>query len=735
MVNRKKWAFLSAGVLALAAHGAATAQAVTAGRGNASSTTSPAAQADAATEIETVVVTAQRREEAAQDVPISISVLSASKLAATGVTSTADLASAVPALTFSSTSFTAQPFLRGVGTANVAAGDENSVAIYVDGVYHSAPVGSIFALNNVQRIEVDKGPQGTLFGRNAVGGVIQVITKDPKATPSFDLNLGYASYNTFTGGFYGTTGISDKLSADLALYASDQTQGWGKNLQSGKDAFLGQEYAARSKWRLDLGSTQFRLVADYDRSHGDFNTSLHAFPPARPLGTVAGTPAVFPGFYNIDSNLTPYYTVEGYGLSLTADHDLGWAHLTSISAYRQTNAHALLDQDMSPAQLSSVSAPYKDWTGSEELQLHSNDSSSLKWVGGLFYFHDNAHTGIQVSTATPIKATNGTQTLDSYAAFAQATQTFREKLDVTVGLRFTEDQRRLNELQIAPSTGAPLPFNPVSASMNFSKVTYRAAIDYHFTPNLMGYLEQSRGFKGGLFNMSAPLLIGTSTVDVVRPEVIDATEAGLKTSWFDHTLQVNASAFYYNFKDIQLIQFFVNGTTLLNAAQARIQGVDLDVEWLPVSQLDLTASMSFLDSTYTNFPNAPLFNNNPAGGVTETGGDASGTDTLQAPPFSANLSARYTIPLSTGSLSLDASYVYNGGFYWEFNDRLKNPPYNLVNASLMWKPQGAAWDVRLWGKNIFGERRYAFGASVAPLGNQASPAAPATVGVTFSLHH
>ena len=214
--------------------------------------------------LEEVIVAAQRRAESAQSVPISITALSGEQLEAAGVGSLPDIARVTPGLQFQAVGAVSVPFLRGVGSAVTSSGAESTVALFVDGVYMSAQPSSLTSLANVDSIEVDKGPQGTLFGRNATGGVIQIRTRRPSQDPRVEVNLGYGNYQTGDATVYSTTGVTSTLAADLALSYHDQSQGYGTNLFAGSEVYKGYDYVARSKWLwTPSDATEVTLIGDW----------------------------------------------------------------------------------------------------------------------------------------------------------------------------------------------------------------------------------------------------------------------------------------------------------------------------------------------------------------------------------------------------------------------------------------------------------------------------------------
>lgn len=689
-----------------------------------------------ATGVETVVVTAQRREESAQKVPIAITAVSSDDLKAMGVDDTRNLTAAVPGLVMTSTGNITQVFLRGVGTTNTSAGDENSTAIYVDGVYHGAGVGAMFAFNNIKSIEVDKGPQGTLFGRNATGGVVQIITKDPSQDAHMDVSTTYASFDTWRGSLYATGGITDNLSADIAVYGNTQGKGWGRNIYTGRDVNLTKEYAVRSKWKLDLGqNTTIRLSADYDYNSTDVNTTTRIIPPAR-LIQVPGFPTVYPGYYNANSDIVPHTISRTGGVALKIDHDLHWADLRSITSWRRSTGVGALDQDSGPVPIVYISVPSYSKTWTQEFQLLSSTDSWLKWIGGLYYYDDNSgynRTGVQaIGASGPLFTTFSNIGTKSYAVYGQANAEVLPKTKLTVGLRYTSDKRSLTSTRILGSGVVDAGY-PLDTSHTFKKLTYRFALDYQLTDDVLAYVSYTRGFKGGLFNSISPFLPGTLNVNIVQPEVLDSLEGGVKSDWFDNRLRVNASVFHYVFNNIQIAQIIPGGSVVRNAASAHINGVDLEMDATPIRNLQLHASLEYLDAKFDSFPNAPFYTILPGGGDTVGTGDASGNYLPHAPKWTASILAQYAIETGIGPVQLQASYYYNDGYFFGPDNRLPQSSYSLVGAGIYWMAENGKWDVRLWGKNLTGARYLGY-ASQATTGDHGAAAEPRTLGVTVGLH-
>ncbi len=680
-----------------------------------------------------ILVTAQRRSENLQNVPLSVTAASASELLNEGVTDTASLSLAVPGLSYTLGSNTGTPFIRGVGTTVL--GSEASVATYVDGVYISSISALLFDLNNIDRVEVLKGPQGTLFGRNATGGVIQVITKDPSFTPQADIDLGFANDDTTSASFYGTTGVGESIAANLALYGKNQGHGWGTDLVTGQSTFKHHDFGARSKLLWEPGDGIRVLVsADYNRTRNEDGLGFHVVPP----GLAADGVTRFGGFYNTYDDPNDYSDVRQTGSSVTVQQESSFARLVSITSLRNVNGFALLDQDGTPLEIVRVPFRHHDNTFTEEMRLQSKEGARMPWIAGIFYLNDLAAydpLGLMGQAVAPLDETQirSAEKSRSYAAFGQVVPEIATDTHLTLGARYTKDERAIRGSTTGILGPDTLSLASASQSTSWSKPTWRIALDHQFTPNVMGYVGDDRGFKSGVYNFLS------YSAAPVAPETLDAYELGIKAELADHRLRVNAETFYYRYKDIQVQQIVTGTTVLVNAAAAEMRGIDIDFAVLPIDAVILRGGLEIMSGHYSNFQNAPFYsptlgpNGEPTGGDTASEGNASGHDTVRTPRETATASATFRVPTPTGSLSFAVSAYYNSGFAWDPDNRLRQSSYDVVNTSIEWSSAHSAWGIRLWGRNMTGAQYCSFEAAMALL-DACSPAPPRTYGISLDAH-
>ncbi|HKP77605.1 MAG TPA: TonB-dependent receptor [Phenylobacterium sp.] len=657
-------------------------------------------------QLEEVVVVAQKRAENVQDVPIAITAVTAAQLGAAGVANTSDLTMLTPSLNVGNNAGYFLPRMRGIGNPTFGPGIENAVATYLDGVYVAAVPGTLLTLNSIERVEILKGPQGTLFGRNATGGVINVISKEPKAGFSGEAAASYANYDTVSGDLY-VTGGSDTFAADLAVHGSTQGKGFGRLLPGGQDINKADsDIAARASFVFrPTDRTTVHFAADYADRRGD-NPSFRQTRDERPL---FGPPASG-GAWDANSSFRSKLDLKNsHGLTLRLNQDLGAVELVSITGYRRVSFDTFFDYDLTPTPALELATALDDRTFSQELQLLSSGKGPLKWMAGLYYFTDKADwqseifqqgPAIQPPFFTTNVLTDSVQKTKSLAGFGQATYSFAGGTNLTLGLRYTQDRRSVKgETSAVVAGGIPIGvIQAGDAEKTFRKLTWRVALDHQFSPDVMAYASFNRGFKSGGFN--ATLL----TDPPYDPEVLDAFEVGVKSDLFDRRLRLNAAAFYYDYSNIQVRYFPPTGQIgVKNGASADIYGVELDMVAALTEHLRITGGLTWLDAHFGSFPDADAFVPNPAGGNTQIKVDATGNQLPFATKFTASLGAQYRAPLAGGEVIADANGLYNAGFFTEVDERRRQGKYLLLNASLGWVAPDERYSIRLWGKNLTNE--------------------------------
>jgi iron complex outermembrane recepter protein len=759
---RKYWS-VSLSILLSAGPGAALAQtAATSGAdGGTAHTVAPSespADTSGGTGLAEIIVTAQRRAENLQDVPISVQALTADQLANRGHIDATDLTALVPGLILPVSIGSGTPFLRGSGNTTIGGG-ENAVAFYIDGVYLELPSNNLMSFNNIERVEVLKGPQGTLFGRNADGGLIQVITKDPKQATEVDANVGYGSYNDLSGNLFATSGLTPNLAGSIALTGEKRFDGWGNNIGTGDELFTTENFGVQNKFLLVDDSKRFSLLTDIIYNRRTTNEGAV-------VGIVPGTfgPGSFVhniGQYDIDNPaFDPYTTSHQTIASIKAKYDFDWGQIWDLLAYEQSRTFDAMNLNDAPVSLSRAVNPNfyyllsKDRTWTDELQLQSTADEKLQWVFGTFVMWnrtdaDNSlystFTRVGNYPALTYTINDGGNTLNSYAAYAQATYSVLEATRLTIGLRYSVDQKEFYILKTLYNAAGDVTAvqnqytfananPPVDPSERWSKLTERVSLDHRFTPDIMGYVAFNTGFKGGEFSTLSP------NNPAAAPEEITAYTAGFKSELFGHRLRLNVEGFYNQLRNIQLKTTIPGQPAPLvyNAASGVSKGVDIDFAAPLVSGLTLSGGMEYLHARYGSFPNAPCYQQLPTGGIGPVGDgicNLSGATMIRSPTVSFNLALQYQWLLNNGGkMALQVGDGYNSGFFWDPDHLVKQDSYHNLSASATWTLPNPRYELSIWGKNLTNSHIWASGQEAAPYESY-YPGEPATYGATFSFRY
>ena len=628
----------------------------------------------------TIVVTAQRREETLGDVPVSVSVLNNESLETTGVTGLSNITVGVPSLSAENINGYLGLHLRGVGSNGNGPGFENPVALYIDGVYLGNQTVGLLEFNNVERIEVLKGPQGTLFGRNATGGLVHIITEDPNSNTDIRARLSYGNRDAVAGDLYLSTPLGDDLAMDFAVRGS-RHDGYGTNQFDGRDSYnLDHDMSLRSKMVYRPGVFKFTLIGDYYDRQSRYN-SLTLYEGTRPA---PGAPVVtYPDRWDTNSNVIPLLKASGWGVSFKGEADLGGVQVSNLTAYREATYFNSFDYDGTPLPITSVEINQDDEQFSNELQFSSSGDGPLQWVAGLYYYHsEGAAVPITVNlfdSAVIINIT-GLQKADSYSPYAQLTYALSDQFNLTLGGRYTWEKRTL----VAAT----------NQSTTFKDPSFRVALDYKPTPDTLLYVSANRGVKSGGFNVTDPV------ASIYRPEELTAYEFGQKAELFGRTVRLSSAFFYYDYKDLQTQVALAAGTGFSNG-DAEMYGWEVEATARVTPDFTLSGGFNLLHSEFTNYPNALI--GTPGGGVPVTIGDVSGNNLPYAPEFTFNLNANYTIDLGEGELALNGAYLHSSSAFHEADNVLREPAYDLFNASAKYTLPGGHYFVRGFINNITNE--------------------------------
>jgi iron complex outermembrane receptor protein len=702
-----------------------------------------AATAADASALSTVVVTAQRRSERLKDVAMAVAAFDGDALAEVGITDARQLENVVPSLTYVATGFNAQPYLRGVGTRSGWVGMESSVATYVDDRYVSRPWAAMFDVLDLQRVEVLKGPQGILYGRNAAGGAIRAITKDPGYDPSVEIggkagSDDYASLSILAGG-----PLSDALRGQIASWI-EKRDGLATNLvPSGRlHADDLDRQSLRAKLIFDVGErVTAKLAASWWRYTdwiGRDLVSTGAPETNRGVALYGGVTSRQRDLFA--SSLEGDNDMRETAVDLRFDVAAGDLQLVSITTYTEGDFFQTFDTDLSSITLLDNYATETSTDVSQELQLLSARDGPLEWIAGAFYFRSYGDTtnvfrdSVSVQPQLPVETdiSPGLQhaDIDAYALYGQAAYAFNERWSVTFGSRWNRESKEVT-LTAFPDTftTAPIPF---ADSRDWNEVTPRASVEYRGSWGI-AYLSYARGFKSGGYNYPA------STGPALDPEILDSYELGLKSDLLDGRVQLRSAVFFTDVNGLQVVRGAAGALVTENAADADVRGLEVELDVALRENLSLSFAAALLDSEYTEYTAGvlvPLYVP-PYGSAPLAGGlDVRGRSLLRTPDETLSVGVRYRKPLEAGgSIAFAGSYAYKGDYYFDFSavpetEWLMQHAHGILNARAAYVASDERWELGFWSNNLTDELYYddAVNTNVA---SRISYADPRTSGIDF----
>lgn len=691
------------------------------------------AQSAAATQdeksAEVVVVTARRRDEALQDVPVSVTSLSAAALEATGAPDITALQQSTPNATVQvarGSNSTLIAFIRGVGQQDPLWGFEPGVGLYVDDVYVARPQGAVLDIFDINRIEVLRGPQGTLYGRNTIGGAIKYVTRRLPTDPALRARLSMGSYGQIDATLSGSTALSDTFRVGGAL-ARYQRDGFGKNITTGAEHYDKDVTAGRVSAEWEPNERLLFRVA-YDRVNDNSNAK-HGHRVAPGAGLTTGVP-ILANIYDTDAGIGSANTVENSGWSLTGEWKVtDRITLKSITARREGETRTLIDFDTNQAKALDVPARYDDEQFSQELQM-IYAGERLNGVFGIYYLDAEASGAFDtiVGIANLTIATSGVVGTESLAAYGDFSYDLTEALSVSIGGRYTEDTRtgtvyRQNFTGLgSPLFGvttsiAGLLRSNYSNSRDFSDFSPRVSVSYEFNDALTAYAAYSEGFKSGGFDMRGDVVLTPRTVDGYNPEYVNSYELGLKGSIFDGRANFAAALFRAEYEGQQItrqeptvaagIASFVD-----NAGSSTIQGFELEGGARFTDNLSMTFGLGYTDAEFNEFRSFTL-----VGGVLTPINLAPTAVFQNTPEWNGNLAFNYKRDLGTmGSMDATLSASYRSEFsMFEFKNPLVDQldPVTLVDAGIGWNSEDGVFRAALTGRNLTDEQYKVGGYSFA----------------------
>jgi iron complex outermembrane recepter protein len=724
----------------------ATAPAVARDAAASTSDADAAAAAAAPSEVADVVVTARRESERAQDIPVAVAALPAKILEQNRAYTLADVQNLVPSMVaYQSNARNSSIGIRGIGVSSAADGLDTTVGVYVDGVYLGRPGMALEDLIDVDQVEVLRGPQGTLFGRNSAAGVLNVTTKAPSFTPDFTVEGSYGNfdYEQIKASIAGPL-LDDEIAARLTVFTTHR-DGVLQNIKTDTtDNSVGRSGARLQFLFTPTPKLRIRLIADASTEDDTCCVSvLKSVLPASLSKSVASTLGAFSALGYTPVGTSAYTQINSpqdmltdqHSVSGEIDYDLGWGSLTSITAWRYWHFHPLQDSDGTPLDIIQVNvAQTKDNQYTEELRLASNPGR-FNWQTGLFFFHQDLgdhyilnqfgadagafytlYNNLQKGTpllpgttiATGSQYIGDTHALeDSDAAFAQANYKLLDNLTLTGGVRYTyEFKHGTTDTSTVgtPYAATSIPFND-DAAVATGNVSYLGSVAYKVTPHILTYISYSTGYQAPGLNLNAAPAPGTSII--LQPENVTDLEGGVKSTFFGDSVVANFDVFSEYLTGLQANITPIGGgkAYLANVGDIRSQGVEGELDWRVTDGLTLSANGSYNDARYTNYPNAPPPAGEPASVVTQ---NLTGKPVFQAPKWVANLIGRYEWEVGDNIKPyVQAQYSYRSSVYGDVQDSPGSliPAYSLVNARIGAR-FGGHYDASLWIQNAFNQTYY-----------------------------
>ena len=675
--------------------------------------------------IEEIVVTARRREESLQDVPIAVTAFSADQLQKIGATDITALQQTTPNLTLQvarGSNSTLIAFIRGVGQQDPLWGFEPGVGLYIDDVYVARPQGAVLDIYDIQRIEVLRGPQGTLYGRNTVGGAIKYVTTRIGQDAKFNARVNLGSYQQRDIILSGGTPITDTLSIGgaAAMYRRD---GFGQNLVTGAEHYNKDVKAFRGTVEWSPSDNLFiRLAGDI---LNDDSNPRHGHREAPGLGLAAGE-TVLPDEYDTRAGVGDVNSVETKGLSLLAEWTLSdTLTFKSITAWREGDTETLIDFDNSPSAALDVPGYYDDSQLTQELQL-VYAGERLSAVGGVFYMDASASGAFDtiLGLANLSIATSGSVKTESVAAYADVSYKVTDRFSVSVGGRYTQDEKE-GDVYRQNFTGIRTPlFGNAAAVPGLLRTRYANSREFsEFTPRFSASFEPSdawtlyaswgKGFKSGGFDMRGDAYIFPGTVDGYEPETVETTEVGVKTSLADNRVRINAAVFSSDYKDQQITSQFAVGAAVVsfvdNAGQSSIDGIEIESSVAFTDSLSASLQVGYIDAKFDEFVTF-----DPVTGTRRNLADQRAFQ--NTPEWTGSLSLNWNHSFGDrGVLTIVPAVSFRDDYqlFEAANPAIDQKAYELLDLTATWTSADDKFSVSASGRNL-GDERYRVGGYVFP---------------------
>ncbi len=670
--------------------------------------------------LEAITVTARKREETLQDVPIAVTAFTEEALETLNIEDLGDLDSQVPNLTIYAargSSSTVTAYIRGVGQSDPLWGVDPGVGIYLDDVYIARPQGALLDVFDVQRVEVLRGPQGTLYGKNTIGGAIKYISRGlvPETEGSVAITVGTHSQFDVKAAIGGSIG-SDTLRGRIAV-ASLNRDGFGDNVRTDQGVSDKEILAARAQLGVFLREDfdiqfAFDWMDDQSGVRGAQMLAVNRFAP---------TVAPLDDRYDVRNGMLNINDTDMNGASAVVNWRANDAWTFKyVLAHRESDTETNIDFDTLPNIIADVTAFYSDQQVSNELQANYYGGGALSAVMGIYHFDGEAGGRVLNNFFNAsFGDTQGVVDTNSIAVYADASYTLSDTLELGLGARYTDEEKCADVFNRAFTNATftvPLRTNAdFNRCVDFQNLSPKVSLDWQFSDSVMLYGVAARGFKSGGFNIRANAVAVPRSAEPFDDEQVDSYEIGAKMSLLDESLFLNLAYFYNKYKDIQLSVFtgfdsdgdgvddaFFGDFT--NAGKGTAQGIEVEYQWLPSEHWLFSGNVAWLDAEYDEF-------------ITRGVNVADAQRFTNAPELSGAVNAEYRTAFAGGDLSARIGYSYQSEVYptTDLSEAIRQGGYGVFNAGVIWRTDGA-WTFSLQGTNLTDKEYRTTGYNIGVLG-------------------
>ena len=694
-----------------------------------------------------IVVTAQKQAQSQQDVPISVTAVTGESLAAAQVNNVADLSNSIPNVqinTFSNSPDSAVFTIRGVGVNDADPYVGTTVSVVVDGVVVGVNTAALLSLFDIDRVEVLRGPQGTLFGANTTGGVINVVTKQPTGELGGEFEAVYGNYNHIELNAALNFPITDNLSGKISVLHNSM-DGYFRNYADNRRIGERNITSLRGYLKYAQGNYDATVIGEYVRSRNGSQTGILLAGPGELFYVPGETEKAFDFKRGLSYDQPDANDRDSYSITLTQNLSTGIGDWTSITSYRDYDNDLYSDDDATTLVLLQTHRRIKHHQFSQELRDLVDITDSTRLIVGGYYFRQHYTLDQQGKLDGFLPGLGQPQTQEqtnwSISGFAQLYQDITPELRLQAGIRYSHEKtdavsttaNTINPDGVATFDDPLIPGSLIVASGKkaWNNVGWKVGLDYKVTPDVMLYSYYARGFKSGGFTGRIVLAEDIGPFD---PEKLDTIEAGFKADLLDRHLRVNLAAFYNFYKNMQVVQNITypsgaNSASIANAGKAETKGFELEITAAPVNGLTLTGALAYLDAKYKEYDTQIL---DPAtGGLVPA--SYAGNSLMNSPKWNASFGANWQMALGNGTLTANGLYSYTSSKFTSYTNLPveRVGPVELVNASLNWGPDDAGWKIGIYGRNLFDEKYFNQKLSLAGIGTLASLGAPREYGATF----